>query len=61
MGWKLVGGIAFASVTLDNPDLRQRVIAEIEAYRVRARSASEWLREQVRQGKAGLNNPPREQ
>ena len=46
----IVGGIAIAGVSLDAPDLRDRIIAELAAYEERRCAASEYIREQMRKG-----------
>jgi hypothetical protein len=46
----IVGGLVLpAGVTLDSPDLRQQLAGAVADYHERRRSASEWVREHVRQ------------
>lgn len=46
----IVGGIVILNETLDSPVLRAKLIIELEEYKKRRKSASEWVQEQVRKG-----------
>ena len=53
----LLGGISLpAGLTLDSPDLRERITEAVERHRENRRAASEMIQQRVRDGKAGLTS-----